>query len=132
MNPKETNEIQERLDKVTPGRWKLWGMTVMADQDGTSNQETAVTVADTYYLNADGRPRVNDAEFIAHAQREDIPNLLAEVRRLRQGLWDVYGVLGGDTDGDPTPEALMSDIVPLVLDIATETRDEESWPAEMR
>ncbi len=50
----------------------------------------------------------------------------AEVNRLRQGLWDVYTLLGGDTDGDATPKALVSDIVSLVVNEATFVRDEQN------
>lgn len=46
----------------------------------------------------------------------------AEIERLRQGLWDVYRVLGFDTDGDETPRSLASDIVKLVVDAAKEHR----------
>lgn len=88
----QAHEAKERCDKTTPGRWKLWGMDVYADQDGTSNVDTAVRVADTYFRSADGRPRTNDATFIA-AAREDVPvlsaavlALSAEVRRLRSRL----------------------------------------------
>lgn len=34
----------------------------------------------------------------------DVIALLAEVRRLRQGLWDCAAISGADTDGDRTPD----------------------------
>lgn len=46
----------------------------------------------------------------------------AEIDRLRQGLWDVYRILGFDTDGDPTPSGLVTDIVKVVTEAATEAR----------
>lgn len=65
--------------------------------------------------------RLNDGKFIANA-REDVPWLLAEVERLRQGIWDAYRILGFDTDGDATPATLTSDIVALIVGAATEHR----------
>lgn len=65
------------------------------------------------------------------AAREAIPALLAdleeasaEITRLRQGLWDCFAAAGGDTDGDRTPVALVSDIVPLALECVKELRAE--------
>lgn len=79
----EALERVRRLDaKATPGPWSLWCMDVMYSPDGSSDADTAVTVASTHYLNADGRPRTNDAEFIAEA-RTLLPLLAAEVERLR-------------------------------------------------
>lgn len=72
-------EIAGRADAATPGVWKLWGMSVMADQDGTSNVDTAVDVARTLYRDDAGKPRTWDAEFIAHA-RQDVPRLVAALR----------------------------------------------------
>lgn len=46
----------------------------------------------------------------------------AEVTRLRQGIWDACTIMGMDTDGDTTPDALVSDIVVLLIDQATELR----------
>lgn len=60
------SEIEARLAGATPGVWKLWGMDVLADQDGTSDVDTAVPVATTRML-IDGKPRTFDAELIAHA-----------------------------------------------------------------
>lgn len=34
--------------------------------------------------------------------------LRSENRMLTQALWQVYSLVGGDTDGDPTPAALLS------------------------
>jgi hypothetical protein len=80
---------RERAGKATPGKWKLWGMDVYADQDGSSNVDTAKLVASTYFLDGESRPRTFDATFIA-AAREDVSALAAalleataEVRRLR-------------------------------------------------
>lgn len=46
----------------------------------------------------------------------------AENVKHRQALWDIYGILGFDQDGDPTPIALKSDLAKLVVDAAREFR----------
>lgn len=47
----------------------------------------------------------------------------AEIKRLRQGLWYCYKAAGGDTDGDDTPDAVVTDIVPQVLDCVADLRE---------
>lgn len=47
-----------------------------------------------------------------------------EAKRLRQALWGVYAILGFDTNGDATPDALVSDIAKLVTDAAKSFRAE--------
>ena len=74
--------IKARAEIATPGPWKTWGMSVLADPVGDSNLDTAILVARTSYRNANGHPRTNDADFIA-AARTDVPALLAEIERLR-------------------------------------------------
>jgi hypothetical protein len=66
-------------------------------------------------------PPPYDRDLVAEMQL-DVLSLVAEVRRLRQGLWDIYAICGGDTDGDPTPAALVSDILPLVTECARDLR----------
>lgn len=43
---------------------------------------------------------------------------------LRQALWDVFRILGGDTDGDPTPAAVTGDLCAWVIDVAREHRED--------
>lgn len=81
--------LRDLLDKATPGAWKLWGMTVMADQDGTSDYETAVPVAQTWFRDEHDKPRTWDASLIAESHNL-LPALLdalaaaeAEVERIR-------------------------------------------------
>jgi hypothetical protein len=50
MGDPDYEELEKLLANATPGKWKLWGGQVMADQDGTSNVDTAVPVAQTYAL----------------------------------------------------------------------------------
>lgn len=37
--------MRERAEKAEPGRWKLWGMSVLADPKGTSDVEDGIPVA---------------------------------------------------------------------------------------
>lgn len=43
---------------------------------------------------------------------------------LRQALWDVYKILGGDTDGHDTPDAVVFGLRSSVIDCAKELREE--------
>lgn len=74
-----TPEVLERLRFLdahrTPGVWKIWGMTVMADQDGSNNVGNAVLVARTALANEFGSPRTFDADLIATVVRF-LPQLL--------------------------------------------------------
>ena len=81
MSELDLAAIRARADRATPAPWKLWGMSVLADPVGDSNLDTAILVANTTFRDAQGRPRTNDADFIA-AARSDVPALLAEVERL--------------------------------------------------
>lgn len=40
-------EMRQTAEKATPGVWKLWGMEVRADVDGTSAMHTSLPVAST-------------------------------------------------------------------------------------
>lgn len=84
MTPLTTEELaalEAAHAKATGGAWKMWGMDVMADRDGTSNIETAGLVAKTH--DQDRGLRTFNGDFICEAHRL-IPRLLAEVRALRQ------------------------------------------------
>lgn len=72
--------IKARADAATPGPWKLWAMSVLADPVGDSNLDSAIPVADTFFRNDQGKPRTFDATFIAHA-REDVPAMVAAIER---------------------------------------------------
>lgn len=87
-------EDKEAARKATPGRWKLWAMSVLADQDGTSNVDTAVLVADTYG-GVNGHPRTFNASHIA---RWDPARVLADCEAKLRILGDEELWLRGDTD----------------------------------
>ena len=51
--------------------------------------------------------------------------LLAEIDRLRQGLWDCVAISGSDTDGQLTPDALTyPDIVDYAKQEVQQLRDD--------
>ena len=54
------------------------------------------------------------------------PNVVANKRieELEQALWDIYGILGYDQDGDPTPAACKEGLIKLVVESAEEFRQE--------
>lgn len=58
------NLMRERAQAATPGRWGVFGMTVLASTDGTSNVDTAVEVAQALTVDDAGRPRTWDADHI--------------------------------------------------------------------
>jgi hypothetical protein len=75
------DEVEEQARKATPGVWKLWGMSVLADQDGTSNVNKCTDVAHTVMIDDAGKPRTFNAQHIA---RHDPPRVLAEVEAHRK------------------------------------------------
>lgn len=83
MTSEELQAIKERVAKATAGPWE-WRVDCY-DFWLASNH---FTVADSFgYDDGDSTIRVSkaDAEFIAHA-RQDVPTLVAEVERLKNGL----------------------------------------------
>ena len=61
-----TLTMENNESKHTKGTWKLWGTSIYADQDGTSNLDTAVFIADVPQ-EVDGKLRTHNAEFIVTA-----------------------------------------------------------------
>lgn len=43
------NELERALQNSTQGKWKIWGMSVMADQGGSSDVDRTQQVADTFF-----------------------------------------------------------------------------------
>lgn len=90
------DQLDAAREAATAGRWKLWGMDVMADQDGTSNVDTATPVAHTSYRDENGKPRTFDAHLICDMHAA-LPLLTAALRAVLD-LADGYdtGVLDED------------------------------------
>lgn len=77
----ELGQAAQRLDelalKATPGVWKLWGMEVRADLDGTSNLDTSWPVANTSH---EAGLRTFNASYIA-AMYPPVAVAMAELLR---------------------------------------------------
>lgn len=90
MTDERLSEIAARAEKATPGPWELdkhyqcfiWGphMQMVAD-DGMDEAGTLTRMRGV----GANLPLKQNGEFIA-ASRQDIPELLAEVKRLRKAL----------------------------------------------
>lgn len=78
MSEGEIDAIEQRARLATPGSWHANGDYVVAGDAPSQDWGTASTAV------AQGLTPV-DAEFIAHA-RSDVPQLLREVRRLRERI----------------------------------------------
>ncbi len=70
-------EIEERVERATPGPWESY----VEGRDHTSGDSFIMTGREDLYLSSYGPARVEDQDFIAHA-RQDIPALINEVKRL--------------------------------------------------
>ncbi len=75
MTDDELNGIRDRCDRASPGPWRAW----VEGRDHTSGSSMVQTGSDDIEMSGATEA---DYDFIAHA-RQDIPKLLAEVRRLR-------------------------------------------------
>lgn len=63
--------------------------------------------------------------LLSHLRPEDVAALLAEVRRLRQGLYECAIISGVDTDGNTNPDSLTHpDIVEYATRSVQELRDD--------
>lgn len=73
MTEEQLKEIEARANAATPGPWKVeWDYNGLRVSEGESKEDYWDTFANDDV----------DLPFMSHA-REDIPKLLAEVRRLR-------------------------------------------------
>lgn len=85
MDGKRREEIKARAEAATPGEWEAFQLWEDGDIiTGGGNFEICTPEYDVcaYIKNSAPIRREADAAFIAHA-RQDIPDLLAEVERLR-------------------------------------------------
>lgn len=86
MTEDELSQIEARTRRATPGPWRWWTSNsfrrlLSSDPSGKDGDVLSGTIQ-----RSDGHPDVlvseDDASFIQHA-REDVPALVAEVRRLQ-------------------------------------------------
>lgn len=75
--------IEARLNNITPGQWKIWGMSVMADPVGNSNVDDAHMIART--TDPHRGLRTWNAQFIANAPA-DVAYLLTQLRARDEAL----------------------------------------------
>jgi len=85
MTEDDLRELEELANRATPGPWE-------ARQNPRSASLWHVTAIGNFAASIDGLLCRRDAEFIATA-RDAMPELIAEVRRLRRQLRNVYGVM---------------------------------------
>lgn len=98
MTEQELNEIEARAKEALEGPWTATKNTMsvrfILDPEFLESSLAVETPHVTVPVNAPLIPRGllhhTDAEFIAHA-REDVPKLIAEVRRLRAFLEEEAG-----------------------------------------
>lgn len=79
LTKKEIDEIKSRLEKASPGPWRVTSTSKRHQTGGDYIPDCDDWVVVSIF------ERKEDAYFVAHA-REDIPRLVAEVERLREGL----------------------------------------------
>ena len=82
LSDERLNEIERRCTEASPGPWLSFVGPAIGGPDfiRISDQDDEPDM----YVDRDGKPASPaDLDFIAHA-RQDLPLLLAEVRRLRE------------------------------------------------
>lgn len=112
MDKARLKEIEERAERATPGPWK-WGGSPRA-QFGAANELTVRSAGEFphgKWIADVGRiqEREANAEFIAHA-RTDVPDLLAEVRRLNTAFSRLVWIVYGDCISDETVALIANDL----------------------
>jgi hypothetical protein len=82
--------LDKRAGQATPGKWKLWGMQVRADIDGTSKLDTSLPVARTSH---EAGLRTFNATYIA-TMHPEVGKALADWLRS-----EAFAVRGGEGRG---------------------------------
>ena len=84
MTDERLAEIKARADAATPGPWERNNLAGRPEREVFAGDELIGDFGVGGWEDDEGADRVEiNAEFIAHA-RQDIPDLLAEVERLRE------------------------------------------------
>ena len=84
MTEAELSEIEARCAAATGAPWQSW----IEGRDHLSGQNVITTKGEDLYFSDAGAA---DQDFVA-AARQDVPNLVTEVRRLRALLTKLGGV----------------------------------------
>lgn len=106
------DEQEERARRCTPGVWKIWGMSVMADPDGKSLVENCTDVAHTVMADEDGKPRTFDAQHIA---RNGPVQVLAEISARRQIVTELHAAIGRAWQFGEEARELVAQLAVLML-----------------
>ncbi len=108
MTDLDLDSIKARCEAATPGPWRWWDASELRSlvfEDDPHLDDLSAPIVGEPIMGGFGEPEwdisVADAEFIAHA-REDVPALVAEVKRLRAALDDIW--LSTDDDADVLKE----------------------------
>jgi hypothetical protein len=97
MTEDELREIEARASAATPGPWRKTqdGKTWLYVKSEAS--VTSITHIEYWFEGPEGQPTREGDErnfaFIAHA-REDVPALIAEIRRMRQNTITLTSSMG--------------------------------------
>ena len=119
MTPEELDAIQARADAAAPGPWTVdtdFGHNEY-DEETDAPQAAYVPESLTVDLEEYDAMSVATAEFVARA-REDVPALVAEVRRLRAAARDALEFLDDIEASDnhaTQPETHQGDTFRVVL-----------------
>jgi hypothetical protein len=71
------------------------------------------------------KPTIYREHEVIHLMANALDEALKQIKSLRQSLWDVYEALGFDTDGDPTPDAVVN-LGQVVVEAAREHRQDSN------
>ena len=85
MNNKKIKEIKERVEKATPGTWKVEKYYHDEPYEKYIKSAAIVCRNQTVTRNDWSNPAEADLEFIAHA-RQDIPYLLKIINELNEKI----------------------------------------------
>lgn len=100
MNNKKIKEIQERVEKATPGRWKVEKYYHDEPYEKYIKSAAIVCGKGTITRNDWSNPLETDLEFIAHA-RQDIPYLLKIIDELNEKFNKLNnGVKGSEVENE--------------------------------
>lgn len=108
--------IKARAEAATPGPWGALGGNIMGPREDESVASVGLPQAGTgcaHHATTDIQHRMADATFIAHA-RTDVPELVAEIERLRSAL---VGLAECHTAGEVRDELLTLAGIPMVVEV---------------
>ena len=91
LTGEQLDQIAARADAAQPGPWARYSRSDHASLKSSNGE----MVAGTFGWEWGGIEHEADADFIAHA-RDDVPALLAEVRRLRAAEQRVQALIEGN------------------------------------